>query len=132
MSEMYQPLFYIHVTSAILSIAFFTLRGAWMISGSALLHSPLVRITPHVIDTILLASAICLTILIGQFPFEQGWLTAKLFALLLYILVGSIALKRGGTRKIRIFAFALSLCIVLYIVSVAYFHDSRGILSLFI
>lgn len=132
MSEMYLPVFFVHVTCALLSVAFFVLRGIWMMSGSALLHLPLVRVLPHLIDTVLLGSAILLTIILAQYPFVQGWLTAKLLALLLYIVLGSVALRRGKTRKIRTLAFMLSLGTVLYIVSVAYFHDAKGLLNLYL
>ncbi len=131
MTEMYLPVFYVHVTCALLSVSFFCLRGSWMISGSSLLHQPAVRVLPHVIDTVLLGSAVWLTVILGQYPFVQGWLTAKLLALLLYIVIGSVALKRGKTRQIRMIAFFLSLCIVLYIISVAYFHSAKSFLVLF-
>jgi len=61
-----------------------------------------VRVLPHVVDTALLASAIALAVALGQYPLVNGWLTAKLAGLLAYIVLGSIALKRGRTRKIRI------------------------------
>ena len=56
-----------------------------------------VRILPHAIDTILLASAIGLTILLEQYPFVHAWLTAKVLALVAYIVSGSLALKHART-----------------------------------
>jgi|TARA_B100000315_G_scaffold260920_1_gene327375 uncharacterized membrane protein SirB2 len=99
-----------------------------MLQARGILHHPLVKVLPHVIDTILLLSALTLTVLIGQYPFINGWLTAKFFALIGYIILGTIALKRGRTRRIRALAFGCAMLLFGYIVSVALFHDPRGIL----
>ena len=90
-----------------------------MISENALLQRPLTRIAPHVIDTILLISAVCLTLILDQYPFINGWLTTKFFALILYIMLGTIALKRGRTRFIRVAAFGASIGVFAFIVVVA-------------
>lgn len=74
---------------------------------------------PHVIDTALLASAVTLAVLSGQYPLAQGWLSAKVLALLLYIVLGTVALKRGKTRAVRAGAFAAALACFGYIVAVA-------------
>ncbi len=109
----------IHVLAVLISIAGFTLRGAWMICGSTLLDRKLVRVLPHIVDTVLLATAIWLTVLIGQYPFATSWLTAKLIALIVYIVLGMIAIRRGKTRRQRIIAFSLALLTVAYILLVA-------------
>jgi uncharacterized membrane protein SirB2 len=119
---------HVHVICAVLSIAGFALRGALMMRDSALLQARLARVAPHVVDTLLLASAVALSWQSGQYPFAQGWLTAKLLALVLYIVLGTIALKRGRTRRVRIVAFWLALLTVLYIVSVALTRDPLGVL----
>lgn len=74
---------------------------------------------PHVVDTTLLGSAVTLAILGGQYPFQQNWLSAKVLALLLYIVLGSMALKRGRTPAIRAAALAGALAVFAYIVAVA-------------
>jgi uncharacterized membrane protein SirB2 len=79
----------------------------------------LARVAPHVIDSLLLGSAITLAVLSGQYPFVQTWLTAKFLALLAYILLGMMALKRGRTKAIRGRFFILALLSYVYIVSVA-------------
>ena len=120
----------VHVACALLSVAGFALRGALMLRDSALLHSRLARVAPHVVDTLLLASAIALSWRSGQYPFAQSWLTAKLLALVAYIVLGTIALKRGRSKSLRAVAFWLALCVVLYIVSVAVTRDPAGFFSL--
>ena len=109
----------IHVASVILSITGYVIRGVWMMRESPWLGKKWVRIVPHVIDTTLLGSAILLAIIIQQNPFAQGWLTAKVLALIAYIVVGAIGLKYGRTKKIRIAAWLGAIAIFLYIVLVA-------------
>lgn len=118
----------LHVACAALSIAGFAVRGLLMLAGSALLQTRCVRIAPHVVDTVLLASALWLAWQIGQYPFVHGWVTAKVLALLAYIVLGSLALRRGPTVRIRAAAFALALAAAGYIVSVALTRDPRGAL----
>lgn len=115
----YFALKHFHMACALLSGSFFLLRGCWMIAGSAMLQRAWVRRAPHLIDTLLLASALTLALWSGQYPFVAPWLTAKVLALLLYIVLGSIALKRGKTRASRLAAFAGALAVFCYIVAVA-------------
>lgn len=122
----YATLKLVHVSSAVLSIAGFAARGALMLSGSPLLGSRFVRIAPHVVDTVLLGSAVALAWLSAQYPFVLPWLTAKVVALVAYVVLGSVALKRGTTKGVRGIAFLLALCTVLYIVSVALSRDPAG------
>lgn len=119
----------VHVACAALSIAGFAARGALMLAGSPLLQHGFVRIAPHIVDTALLASAIWLAWALGQVPFVHGWITAKVLALLAYIVLGAVALRRGRTKKIRAAAFAAALVIAGYIVSVALTRNPRGALA---
>ncbi len=109
----------VHVGSAIISITGFVLRGVWMLQGSPLLRARATRILPHVVDTVLLVSAIALALRIAQYPFVHAWLTAKVLALLAYIVLGSIALKYGRSRRVRTLSYGMALGVFLYIVAVA-------------
>jgi uncharacterized membrane protein SirB2 len=109
----------LHVGAVTLSIALFLLRGALMIAGSPLLGGRVLRVLPHVVDTLLLLAAIGLVYLTQQYPFRDGWLTAKVIGLVVYIGLGTVALKRGRTRSIRIAAFVAALLVVSWIVLVA-------------
>ena len=102
-----------------LSITGFVLRGIWMLQGSSLSKARATRILPHVVDSVLLISAIVLALRIAQYPFVHAWLSAKVLALLAYIVLGSIALKYGKTRRVRVLSFGLALAVFLYIVLVA-------------
>jgi uncharacterized membrane protein SirB2 len=118
----------IHVASVILSLGGFAARGALMLMASPVLDTRFVRIAPHVVDTVLLASALWLAWIIRQYPFVQGWLTAKVIGLLVYIVLGAIALRRGRTMRVRIAAFLGAAATAFYIVCVALTHDPRGFL----
>jgi len=115
----YLALKHLHVTCVVLSGLGFCLRGWWMLRDSPTLQQRLVRVLPHVVDTLLLGSALSMAFLSGQYPFVQGWLTAKLGGLLAYIVLGAMALKRGRTKAVRARYFVLALLAYGYIVSVA-------------
>lgn len=113
----------VHVWSVTLSIALFVLRGGLLLADSRGLASPVLRYTPHVVDTVLLTSALMLTGIVHQYPVANGWLTAKVLGLVAYVVLGSLALRRGRTRRARVAAFAGALAVVAYIVATALHHD---------
>ena len=115
----YLILKHLHVTCVVLSGLGFCLRGWWMLRESPLRQHRLTRILPHIVDTLLLGSALTMAWMSGQYPFVHGWLTAKLIGLLAYILLGMMALKRGRTQAIQARYFGLALLAYAYIVSVA-------------
>lgn len=110
---------YLHIACAALSGSFFLVRGIWMLRDSSMLNRRWVRVAPHVIDSVLLGSALLMVFLSGQYPFVQGWLTAKVLALLAYIALGTVALKHGRNKTVRVCAFIAALAVFAYIVSVA-------------
>jgi uncharacterized membrane protein SirB2 len=118
----YATLKLVHVSCAVLSIGGFFLRGMLMLAGSPLLRARPVRVVPHVVDTLLLASAVALAWMGGQYPLERPWLTAKVAALVVYIALGMAALK-GRARGARATAFVLALATAAYIVAVALTRD---------
>ena len=119
----------IHVAFVALSSAGFFIRGIWMLMDSTLLQQRWVRITPQVVDTVLLVSAIVLAVQLRFSPMEQPWLMAKIIALVVYIAVGLVALRFGRSKHIRVSAWLLGLFIFLYIVSVAMSKSVMGWLA---
>jgi len=128
--EVYSVLKQIHVTCAVLSGVGFLLRGIWMLSASPLMGRRLTRVVPHVVDSALLGSALALALLLHQYPFRETWLTAKVLALLVYIGLGTVALKRGRTRQQRLWAWLGALAVFTYIVSVAVIKQPAGLFAL--
>ena len=110
---------FIHVTCVALSYTLFLLRGVWMLRDSTLLNQRWVRIVPHAVDALLLVSAISLAWKLGVSPLAAPWLATKIVTPLLYIGVGTIALKYGSTKCIRLAAWLSGQMVFLYIVCVA-------------
>ena len=115
----YLALKHLHVACVVLSGLGFALRGWWMLNDSPLLKARLARVAPHMIDSVLLGSALFMAWQSSQYPFAQGWLTAKFFGLLAYIACGTMALKRARTKGRRVVFLALALLDYAYIVGVA-------------
>lgn len=115
----YIVLKYIHVAAVVLSFALFFLRGVWMMRESPLLARRWVKVLPHVNDTVLLVAGLSAAFMIHQYPFVDGWLTAKVFGLIAYIILGTLGLKRGKTRRARVGYWIAALGVFGYIVAVA-------------
>lgn len=109
----------IHMTCAVLSLVSFILRGIWMMKASPLLQHKIVKISPHIIDTLLLVSAITLAVQFHLSPMVHTWLMAKIIALCLYIALGLVALRFGKTMTVRLTAWAGAIVVFFYIMSVA-------------
>ena len=116
---MYTLIKNIHMTCAVLSITGFILRGIWMIRESDILSHRIVKILPHVIDALLLATALILVFIIDQFPFIHQWLTVKVIALVVYIVLGMAAFKWAKTKASKITYWLLAVVTFSYIVFVA-------------
>ena len=89
-----------------------------MIVESDWLDRRATRIAPHIIDTLFLATGIGMLVTISLNPFSQPWLMAKFAGLMLYVLLGTVAIKRGSSRVVRIAAFIAALATFAYIVCV--------------
>ena len=113
----------LHITCAVTSYTLFFLRGIWSLKDSPIMRQRWVRILPHVIDTLLLVSAIALAIIIQQYPFVDTWLTAKVIGLLLYIGLGLVALRYGRSKTVRLSAWLLAQAVFACIVLVAIQHN---------
>ncbi len=122
----------LHVLLALTSISSFVIRWFWMKSGSIWSQHKLTRILPHIIDTAFLATGIWLAWTIQQFPFVQGWLTAKILGLVTYIILGSVALRKTASQQRKTVAFVLAIVVFVWIVSAARLKSVWGFLSLLV
>lgn len=109
----------LHIATVHLTLILFLLRGFWMLTDSALLQARWTRIVPHVNDSLLLFAAIAMLFVGGLNPLDQPWLLAKIIGLLVYIGLGTVALKRGKTKAVRITALVAALAVFGYIMAVA-------------
>lgn len=115
---------HLHVSCVVISISLFVLRGSLELLGRPWRHWRVLRVAPHVIDTVLLTTALWMAWRIGQYPFVNGWLTAKVLALLAYILLGMRALGKSTPQAQRLPFFLAALASVAYIVGVALTHSA--------
>lgn len=116
---MYLIIKYFHTALAALTISGFLLRGFWAVTGSDLLRHRVIRIAPHIIDTLFLAAGIALVVMLDLNPLQHAWLLAKFAGLLAYIGLGMVAMRFGRSREIRIVAFVGAVALFAYIVGVA-------------
>lgn len=117
--EYYFLVKHLHITAATLSILFFMLRAFWSVREAPVLQARWVRIAPHVIDTLLLTLGVVLMVMLSLWPQEHPWLTAKLIALLIYIGLGTLAIKRGRTPAVRGAAAVAAVLVFLYMLGAA-------------
>jgi uncharacterized membrane protein SirB2 len=120
----------VHVAAVIASGTLFALRGAGVLAGARWpMFAPL-RYLTYTVDTVLLTAALMLATILHQYPFVHGWLTVKVLLLVVYIGLGSFALKRGRTPAARAGFFAAAVLVYLFIVSVARAHHPLGFVLL--
>jgi len=129
LSSWYPSLKSLHVGLVLLSGALFALRGLAVLRRQAWAMARAVRLSSYVIDTALLGAGVSLWWLLGLNPARELWLGAKLLLLLLYILLGSLALKRARSPTARLSAYAAALACFAYMVSVARWHHPLGLFS---
>ncbi|MCE7951529.1 MAG: regulator SirB [Xanthomonadales bacterium PRO7] len=127
----YPQIKFLHIACVVLSGSLFALRGTMMLAGSNGVYHPALKYLSYLIDTTLLTAAVLLTLILHQYPFVQSWLTAKVLLLVVYIVLGVFALRRGRSRASRAVYFVAALAVFLFIVSIAIAHDPRGIFTRF-
>ena len=116
---MYMLAKHLHLPAVALSILFFVFRFIWSQFDAQALSKKWVKILPHVIDTILLASAIWLCVILSQYPFANAWLTFKLIGVVLYIVFGLFALKKAKSTIGRWVFFVAALAVLMATAMVA-------------
>src|SRR5690349_21426504 len=130
MIEFYPDIKWVHVCAVILSGTLFALRGAGVLAGMRWpMWAPL-RYLTYTIDTVLLTAALMLATILHQYPFVHPWLTVKVTLLVVYIVLGTFALKRAATFEARLGFYLAALAVFLFIASVARAHHPLGILGL--
>ena len=120
----------IHQGAVALSLAGFFARGLGALNGAAWVRGRLAKTVPHVVDTVLLLSALTLAWMLRLSPGSAPWLSAKLVGLVVYIGLGTLALKPGRTLRVRAGAWVAALLTFGWIVSVAITKNPLGVLAL--
>ncbi|MCC6474592.1 MAG: SirB2 family protein [Burkholderiales bacterium] len=128
--ELYPTLKFTHVSLVVASITLFAARGAAVLAGRLWAMVRPVRMASVAIDTLLLAAGAGLWMQLSLQPVRDAWLGVKLVLLVVYIVLGSLALKRLRTRRGRALAYASALACYGWMASVALLHDPLGALRL--
>lgn len=129
MTELYPTIRLLHIAAVAVSGGLFFIRGLGRAADASWAMAAPMRYASYAIDTVLLGAAIALSVIIHQYPFVHGWLTAKVVLLVVYIALGTFALKRGRTRTIRVVCWLAALAVFALILSIARHHDALGPLS---
>lgn len=129
MIEFYSQIKWVHVAAVTCSGLLFFVRGLALNTGAAWPMTAPLRYLSYTIDTILLTAALMLATILHQYPFVHHWLTVKVVLLIVYVVLGSFALKRGRTQQTRIACWLATLLVYLYIISVARAHHPLGPLT---
>ncbi|HEY0683810.1 MAG TPA: SirB2 family protein [Steroidobacter sp.] len=129
MIEFYPQIKAVHIAAVMASGLLFLVRGAALHTGMSWPMAAPVRYVTYTIDTVLLAAALTLAVTLHQYPFVQSWLTVKVLLLVVYIFLGTFALKRGATRIIRVLYWIAALLVYGFIISVARAHHPAGLFA---
>jgi uncharacterized membrane protein SirB2 len=117
----------VHQSAVVISFAGFVARGVGMLLDAGWIRQRAARTLPHLVDTVLIVSAIWLAWMLRLSPTNAPWIAAKIVGLLAYIALGMVALRFGRTKAVRAAAWVAALLTFAYIVSVAFTKDARGI-----
>lgn len=129
--ELFMAIRTAHIACAFASGSLFAVRGAASLRGASWPQATLARRGAMLIDSLLLALGVVLVIATRQYPFAANWLTAKLVLIVVYVVLGIFALKRGRTPTVRLVCFGLAAMTFLMILSVAVTHNAAGIFAAF-
>lgn len=126
MIEFYPQIRNLHILAVILSGSLFALRGLGMLAGGRWSQAPPVRYLSYSIDTVLLTAALMLFTMLPGVVFANHWLAAKLLLVVVYVVLGVFALRRGRTMRVRLSCYLAALLVFLLIIGIARAHEPLG------
>ncbi len=129
MIEFYPQIKFLHVAAVLASGALFLLRGIAVQRNARWPMTAPARWLSYSVDTVLLAAAILLLVILPATLYANGWLLAKLILLVFYIGLGTLALKRGRTRGVRLASFLAAIAVYGSIIAIARLHHPLGPLA---
>ena len=129
MIEFYPQVRAVHIGAVLASGALFALRGAGVLGGMRWPMAAPLRYLSYSIDTTVLTAALMLVAMLPAAVFANHWLTAKLLLLVIYVVLGSFALKRGRSTRVRGICFGAAVAVYVFMFGVARAHQSLGWLA---
>lgn len=129
MMEFYLQIKMVHIIAVICSGSLFFVRGLMLLNKKQIAMAASVRYLSYSIDTVLLTAALMLATMLPSAMFANGWLLEKIILLVIYIVLGSFALKRGRNQKNRAWFFIAAVSVYAFMFSVARAHHPLGFLQ---
>jgi uncharacterized membrane protein SirB2 len=126
MIEFYPQIRFVHILAISLSGSLFALRGLGILAGARWPQAFVVRYLSYTIDTVLLTAALMLVAVLPAAMFANHWLTVKLVLVVVYVVLGVFALRRGRSRTIRATCYVAALLVFAAIVGIARMHHPLG------
>ncbi len=130
MTEFYPQIRAVHIGAVLASGTLFVLRGVGVLAGARWPQATALRWLSYSIDTLLLTAALMLVSSLPAAVFANHWLTVKLILLAVYVVLGSLALKRARSRRTRAACFAAALVVYIAMLGIASTHQPLGWLAL--
>lgn len=129
MIEFYPQIKWVHIAAVLASGSLFLLRGLLLQVGqNRVAMATSVRYLSYSIDTVLLTAAMMLLTILPRAMFANGWLTAKVVLLVVYVVLGTFALKRARTPRVRLACYLLALLVFGFMLTIARGHHPLGVL----
>ena len=115
---MYASLLLLHKLAVLTSIVVFFARGLGLIYNREWVKRKPVKIVPHIVDTLLIASAIGIVV-VTPFAFSEPWILLKLIGVLVYVVLSAVVFKIAQSRVQRALFWVLNLAVLFFLVAVA-------------
>ena len=122
----YSVIRWVHIAAVILSGSLFMIRGGAALAGQHWPYHAASRWTSWVIDTTLLTAAAMLFSMLPGAMFANGWLTVKLVLVVVYIVLGTLAMRRTARTRTRALFYVAALCVFATIITIARAHHPYG------
>lgn len=129
MIEFYPQIKLAHILAVLASGGLFLLRGVAVQAGARWAMAAPLRWLSYAIDTALLTAAMMLLTILPGALYSNGWLAVKLVLLVVYVVLGSMALKRGRTPRSRLVCFIAALAVYAAMLGIARSHHPLGPLA---
>ena len=123
----YPQIKWVHIAAVSASGTLFALRGALVQAGHPrwAMAAPM-RYLSYSVDTVLLTAALMLLTILPGAMFANGWLNTKLVLVVVYVVLGTFALRRGRTPRVRLACWLGALLVFATIIGIALAHHPLG------
>ena len=129
MIEYYPQIRAAHLLAVVLSGMLFAARGLGVLAGARWPLHAIVRYSSYAVDTVLLTAALMLVSVLPAATFANHWLTVKLVLVVVYVGLGTLALKRARTPRGRAICYVAALVVFGVVIGIARHHSPLAWLS---